>query len=170
MALALMVLVPDSRETGERVPARHVQQCPEEQLCRTKVLRHPHGYSLFCLGTGPSSPITLAECPPKLEFSCQSSAISGYSRGRAPGNTHAPQDFQEEGQLSASVPRGPRLWRWTVLLFARGRTNCCPALHSRKFCHPSVYLCQLSELKNFRAGRFCLFPQLAPLFLSEQIA
>lgn len=104
-----------------------------------------------------------------LEFSCQSSAISGYIRGRAPGSTHAPQDFQEEGQLSASVPRGPRLWRWTVLLFARGRPNFCPPLHSGNSVTPA-YMCQPSELKNFRAGRICLFSQLVTLFLSEQIA
>lgn len=155
MALALMA--PDSRETQERVPARHVQRCHEERLCRTKGLRHPHWYSLFCLGFGPSSPITLAECPPKPGIQLPEFRDLRLLQRQGTWKYPHPPDFQEEGSaFSFSAKRAQTvevdsfsLCRWKDELLS---TPCTPGILS-----PLAYLCQPSEWKNFRAGRICLF-------------
>ena len=80
-----------------------------------------------------------------LEFSCHSSKVSDYIRGRAPGSNSPPTPTYprrlsgKRSQLSALVPscleggtsKYPNCVGWQCFLFASGRMNFCSSLHSR---------------------------------------
>lgn len=114
-----------------------------------------------------------------LEFSCQSSKVSGYPEaGHLDANPHLSlQDLQERGvsfQLqcqavweegpASALPSlescGPKCAGRQFFLFASGRMNYGPPLQGgipRGIPSPLNCLCHPFELKkNFRAGRICL--------------
>lgn len=142
VALALTALAPDSRETQQRFPRRHVQWCHEEQLCRTKVLRHPHCYSLSCLDSGPSSPLILTQCPPKPGIQLpEFRDLRLYQRQGAWKYPRPPRLSGRGVSFQFQCQRGPRLSRWAVLLFASGRMNFSPPLlRSRNSVTPRFFV------------------------------